>query len=475
MAVDSERATLQLALMPGSALGSQTYFKGIGRVEAAGLVTFTRSGQRIESYWQPRRETLRLNSSDEYAEALRSLLDTAVKAQLRGAGSHVGAQLSAGMDSSAVTATAARILGPAGGKVTAFTSVPRAGYSGSAPRGRLGDEGPLAAETAALYPNIDHVIVRGRGASPLSYLDQDFFWTEEPLVNLCSGVWIRAINEAARRRGLAILLEALWGNLTISTSGLDWLPELIARRRFRRWFREVRALVRGTPMRWRGALAMSFSPWTPESLWRLANWTVGRGGDLRSYSAINPKAFARLKVKARARAAGKDLAKRDATDSYATRLRIFRDADSGNYLKGTLGEFGIDLRDPTSDRRLVEFSLSVPMCQFVREGQERALARRAFADRLPATVLNESRRGYQAVDWHEGLTAHRGEVAAEIERTAANETAATALDITRLRNSVCRWPAGGWETEEVADEYRVALLRGISIGHFLRRASGGNQ
>jgi asparagine synthase (glutamine-hydrolysing) len=41
----------------------------------------------------------------------------------------------------------------------------------------------------------------------------------------------------------------------------------------------------------------------------------------------------------------------------------------------------------------------------------RSLAKRALADRLPQAVLNETKKGYQAVDWHEGLTAARAEVA----------------------------------------------------------------
>jgi hypothetical protein len=36
------------------------------------------------------------------------------------------------------------------------------------------------------------------------------------------------------------------------------------------------------------------------------------------------------------------------------------------------------------------------------------------------------------------------------------------------------WPAQGWHHEDTIEQYRLALLRGISVGHFLRRASGGN-
>jgi asparagine synthase (glutamine-hydrolysing) len=36
------------------------------------------------------------------------------------------------------------------------------------------------------------------------------------------------------------------------------------------------------------------------------------------------------------------------------------------------------------------------------------------------------------------------------------------------------WPMEGWHREDTIEQYRLALLRGISVGHFLRRASGSS-
>jgi asparagine synthase (glutamine-hydrolysing) len=149
--------------------------------------------------------------------------------------------------------------------------------------------------------------------------------------------------------------------------------------------------------------------------------------------------------------------------------------DPGNYNKGFLGGWGIDHRDPSADRRLVEYCLSVPMEQFLRDGVPRSLAMRALSDRLPEAVLRERRKGYQAVDWHETLSAARGIVTEEIERLAPCSPAARALDLDRLRKLAKNWPEGGWERPEVMQAYRLALLRGLSAGHFLRKATGSNQ
>ncbi len=155
------------------------------------------------------------------------------------------------------------------------------------------------------------------------------------------------------------------------------------------------------------------------------------------------------------------------------RLWVMRRGDRGAGQKGVLAGWGIDVRDPTADRRLVEFCLAVPTEQFLRDGQPRALARRALADRLPAAVLEASGKGYQAADWHEGLGADRAGLAEEVERLEASGVSGL-IATERMRRLMEDWPQSGWERHSVAQSYRLAMLRGVSAGHFLRRAAGAN-
>jgi asparagine synthase (glutamine-hydrolysing) len=136
--------------------------------------------------------------------------------------------------------------------------------------------------------------------------------------------------------------------------------------------------------------------------------------------------------------------------------------------------WGLDHRDPMADRRLIEFCLSVPTDQFLRDGIQRALARRALADRVPQEVLQATSRGLQAIDWHESFTRSRNRLSEEVERLVACGPAARSLDIDRLRGLVENWPSDAWERTDTILSYRAALLRGISVGHFLRLASGSN-
>ena len=455
--------------------GPRSFYKDIARVEPGHVVTVTREGVTRRRYWNPRRPDPSAAIRGDYAEGLRHHLDEATRARMRGAGGAVAAQLSAGFDSAAVTATAARLAAPAQGKVVAFTAVPREGYDGPCPRGRLGDEGPLAAATAALYPNVEHVRVRSGHLSPVADLDRYFALFDRPLLNLTNWVWLAAINTAARERGLSVLLTGQAGNMGLSYSGLEFLSELFAGGRFARFWREGSQLVAGGRMRWRGVLAHALGPFLPPRLWQRLNEAYrGHAWDVLQYTAIRADRLEAMNLDRIARERGLDFSYRPRRNAFETRLWVLRRLDLANYTKGSLAGWGVDHRDPTADRRLIEFCLQVPMEQYLAGGETRVLARRALADRLPAAVLNERRKGFQAADWHEGLSAARGEVAVELERLSRCDPAAGMLDVDRLRGLVDNWPEEGWDRTGVMSAYRLALLRGVAAGHFIRKASGSN-
>ena len=473
-APDEERVAEFLTLMP--LWGPRSFFKDISRVEPAHILTVTRDDLSTRRYWEPQRPKAGRTQAGDYVEGLRRHLDQAVQSRLRGANGAIGSHLSAGFDSAAVTATAARLLAPSGGKVIAFTALPRNEYDGPDRRNRFGDERLLAAATAAMYPNIEHVLIRPGKSSPLDGTDRSFFLFDRPRLNLCNDVWINAINQAARERKLNVMLTGQRGNMTVSYHGLELLPELLRAGRLIRLWREAAALVAKTGMRWRGAIATTLGPFTPAWLWRWANEHFADGKlDVLNYSAIRANRLAELDLGALAQDRDLDFSYRPRPDGFTMRLWVMARGDLGYDNKGTLAGWGVDQRMPLADKRLVEYCLTIPTEQFLADGVPKALAKRALADRLPQAVLNEQKKGYQAVDWHEGLTAARAEIASELDRLAACVPAAKALDIDRMKRLVENWPTSGWERDEVMQPYRLALLRGISAGHFLRKASGANQ
>lgn len=471
-APDEVRAATFLALM--SERGPRSFFAGISRVEAGQFVTIGRKGVRLGRHWQP---PIRMRTPDrltDYAQGLREHLERAVKTRLRGAGTQVGAHLSAGFDSASVSATAARLMAASGGKVTAFTSVPRQGFDGTVASNRLGDEGDLAAATAAMHPNIEHVRVHSDGFSALDDLDRDYFLFERPLANAEIQHWWNQINGEARNRGIRVMLTAAGGNATVSFTGLPYLSALVGQGRLVRLLRVGQALARNRELHWRGLLSHAFGPWVPAPIWiALYERRFGIRLELANYSMLNGDRLATID------ADGAD--QNDFDPSYRPRRNatdmqrwMLGRVDFGNNQKGVLAGWGVDLRDPTTDRRLVEYCMSIPVAAFLDKGRLRGLAKTAFAELLPARVLNERRKGHQAADWYESFASQRERVLDEVARLEQVAAASTALDVEQMRRLAEDWPSGDWSTPGVEVRYRYALLRGLVSGHFLRKSSRSN-
>ena len=376
----------------------------------------------------------------------------------------VGSHLSAGLDSSGVSATAARLMAPAGGRVIAFTSAPRVGFDDPIPHPRIGDESDLAAAVAALYDNMEHVIVRSGRDSPLDLLGRNDELHQEPVGHPCNSVWWSAVHDEARARGINVMLTGEAGNLTTSAGGLAMLTDFVRRGRMLRWWREARA-VAGKGPSWRGVLATSFGPWTPEPVWRRLT-RLSKDPGVQGSPLLHPE----WRPEMAARAVRDSRSSRPPRNNRRFRWELLHQHEPANFRKGKLARWGIDERDPTADRRLAEFCFSVPPDIMFSGGVTRRLARLGLADRLPPEVINAP-RGYQYADWYEGIEP------AALERTLAElerGPAASLLDFDTLRDRVATWPTTGWDQLANIGTYRMAFLMALSAGSFANRMSGGS-
>jgi asparagine synthase (glutamine-hydrolysing) len=460
-AVDADTLRDFLGLLPNE--GAASYYRGIQRVEPGHVVTVWPDRIRSHRYWNPERRPLRLRRFDDYVEAFRAQLDLAVACRLRGAGPVVASHLSGGWDSSAVTATAARLLAPKSRRLAAFTAVPAPSHAAGAPNSRFGDEGPLAAATAAMHGNIDHKLLHGTGESPIAELDRFDNCYDRPLAALCNHVWQAQIRSAARDAGARVVLTGEVGNWTVSAAPYYLLADYLRQGRFLAWLREAAGAVRARRSRLRGIAAGSFGPWVPDFIWNRFRG-LSSGAEMSLFSALHPSLRAAISQRQEEGRFG--LAHRP-NDNFAEAMVAFREMDFGQLRKGALAGWGVDERDATADRRLIEFCLSLPIDLLLKDGVRRPLARAALADRLPAAVLDEKGKGYQAADWSEGMTRNRDSIAALVERIADDDEAAALIDVDFLRRLIREWPEKGWAEWKAIGQYRTAMLMGLSAGHFI--------
>lgn len=456
--LDEDLVAHHLALAPTEQ--GQLFFRGIDRLPPAHYLTVTETTVRLSRYWSPEHSPeVRLHSDAEYIEAFRERFDGAVKAQLRAVGG-VASHLSAGLDSGSVTATAARLLGPTGGHLTAFTAIPRPGAAGAKP-GRLGNEGLAAAEVAAMYANIEHVLLDSAGQSFLDTLDPFIAAADRPPSNPTNNIWITAIQREAAARGCSVILTGAYGNATISQTGLGLLSE---------WFRQGRWLqLARTVWKLRSPGSQSFAGLAAETvLPGLPRWVrrqvIGRRFSL-SYSLVHPEISARLRLREQAWEALNPPIR----DARGASRYLLNRSDSGPYHLAAQATHGVDVRDPTFDKRVVEFCFGIPAEQFIREGQSRSLIRRGMHGRLPDSTLTRRARGLQSADWHLGMAAIRAEMLAEVTLLEQSPIARRLLDLGRARDLLARWPERDYHTRAVKAPWHLALSRGLAVGRFIRR------
>jgi len=466
---DEERAAEFLILLPAG--GMRSFFEGVETLPPGHVARVDRDGVTIRRHWHPVRRDLGLRSADDYAEALREQLDRAVRRQLRSNADAIGSELSAGLDSGAVTTAAALALAERGARLTAFTGVPPQGFAGPVPERRLADEGPIAAATAALYPNIDHVRLSS-GHTPLDCIERFYAWADEPVLNPMAA-WAFSIMDTARARGVTLLLSGAMGNMSVSYSAESAAAELAAAGRWADLARLGRALSRSGERTWRATLAQAGRARLPRVIGTIDRLRGRNIMALQDYSALNPARLTPEEIERRARARGLDTRYRPRLDGFESRVWGLLRADPGSFIKAVLGGWGIDRRDPTADRELVEFCLSIPSEAHVVDGRLRGLARRAFGPRFAPEALTERRRGLQSADWAERITASRAAIAAELDSLEQLPLAARAIDLDRLRRLEHDWHIDPTD-KKASQAHRLALMRAVSLGHFLRRTSGAN-
>jgi asparagine synthase (glutamine-hydrolysing) len=444
-----------------SPVGTETFFEGVERLLPAHWMTVSPAGIEIRRYWHPvPSRPIHYARDSDYIEDFRERFDRAVEARLSGADG-IASQLSAGLDSSSVTVTAARLLAKEGRRLTTFTAVPRPGYDGSALNGRFGDEGPMASEVAALYPNIDHVFINTEGRDLLASTRRDSGLGGQPTFNPTNMLWIDATLDGMRSRGLSVLLSANGGNATTSFGGLIGLSDLFRRGHWLKLFRLTRELRAGGHTSWRGAASWATGWIIPERLRRLYHPTM-RDFSL-TYSAVHPQIAAEYGL--REQALNEFFGVESSTASV--RRNLYEYYDPGIHNAVAAAGWQVEPRDATLDKRIFEFCFGVPIEQFLAGGQSRSIIRRAMQGQLPESTLRRTTRGMQSADWYMILKAARPQLLAELTRIEHSPLARQLLDIPRMRTLLDTLPDSGYDRSEVSNAWHLALTRGLAAGSFI--------
>lgn len=465
-----ERLADRLMLLPATA--AESFYEDVYRVEPGQLLTVENGHMEARYYHRFELERkIQLASDEEYLEAFSEQLELAVARRLRSSGP-IGSQLSSGFDSSTITALAARQLAGRDQRITAYTAIPRLGFSDPDPKGRHSDESVGAAALAARFANIDHVLVRPSGAPLLDNWSISTEMGDRPIHNLCNEVWINAINREMADRNAKVLLIGQMGNMTISYTGMPYLANLFGRGKWVSWWREASALKQVHPKRrWRGLLANSIGPYLPASLWSYGAKLRHNSNGLFDYSAIHPEFYSQMQH--RISASNWDMSYRPWANGRKMRIEMLTRHDVSE-VQMMANFHGFEKRDPTCDRHLIEFCLAIPESQYLNKGKTRWLLHRMMDDVLPPEITQATTKGIQAVDWYEAAGAALPQIREQLQQWKAHGSVGKYLDLDSLLQSLDDWPDSGWNTPLTMQKYRLKLLRGLGVGMYIQKIEEGD-
>jgi asparagine synthase (glutamine-hydrolysing) len=432
-----------------------TLFQGIAKVLPGEAVEFRGGDMRSIEPWDLSAISPRPASIEEFGEALRETLDVAVMAQLRRGRGKVASHLSAGRDSSAVTATAALALATSGEELIALTAAPRAGFADGAGHDWLIDESDLAAATAQAHANIRHQICRPDGDTIMDQLDELHRHHFAPIMNLSNMPWSIQLTRTAAEQGASVLLSGANGNFSISNGGDGYLIDLFREEGLGAWWRQADRASSD----WLKLAHQLVAPWLPRPVYQALR-QVSR----RATPASEPLPTLARPLRDRAEAI------------RAEHFRDWRPPRSYRELvKQTLAGiddaqkfpsalWGVDVRDPTSDRRVIELCLSLPASAMFSGDSDRPVYEAAFADRLPRQVLRNRQRGYQCADWFERFSAER--LRDSFRCYLGNPLVREIVDQQYVEQQLDRWPRTGWQ-DSIVEPYRNQLMGTLAIASFV--------
>lgn len=476
-AVDEARLARLVMRAPGAQ--EDTLFPEIRQVPPASVVVVTPGGVERRAYWSmDTGRRLRLPSFDDYADALREQMRDAIAFRLPVDGSGgLGATMSGGLDSTSVTALAARMLAPEGRSITALTIVPAPDEMGLSGGDDEAAEIERAQAAAAAYANIEHVLVDGAGMPWAAGIDDLQKVAGMPAV--FSGRWyaFHPLFNACASRGIGVLLGGQCGNYTFSYNGSQYLRHLVRERAYGRLLRTAATLPRKP---WGTALEIAMTRMPPHWVaWILETRARARGQPTRRQRrAWMPARDAWLRDQGLGRTLPDNeldnpmLGGSPAETLWAQYTRNNQGIDG--WLNAAIrAQYGAEVRDPTFDADLWQFCLSIPEDVTHHPRVPRRLIRTAMAGIVPDLVLRQRGRGRLAGAGVHHMALSPDAVGYCRDQMRASTQASRVFDPEAVDAMIAEIPPAGTPARPQDVRLLDGLGSALSVGSFLHWVERG--
>ena len=449
--------------------GTQTCYQDVFRLPPSHTLTWQNHKLEVRRYWRLEdTPPLRLKSNEAYVEVFLETLRLAVHDRMR-ACRPVASTLSSGLDSGAVTALAAEV---SKAHLHAFTSVPIHPLHHPLSSGLL-NEWDLAQQTAQWIGTIKHLPIPAGQVSPVAATRQILAILREPSSHAGNMYWILALLQEIQTQGFGVLLTGQLGNFAASWNGGQYpVWSAVRQKQFGLATKQLASGAKGRSSWTRAILGELVKPaiLTAQVRWQQLNRRPKNVSKYLKDTMLSPILLHQLNLSDQLRHTPWNAFQ---PFLYDVRHQFFAGLEAEKTPVGALwsslgAAYGIEVRDPTMDKRLLEVVASFPLEQFSGQGHTRWLMRRAMQNILPPSVQWNTNRGVQGADLGHRLLELPNEVKQAIAEVTANRQNFRVLNIPLVEQT---W-AGllGNPTNPMQMECNKLLL-GLSLGFFLNSFS----
>jgi len=436
----------------------ETFYHDIFSLPPAHFIVVKGRKVLIEKYWQPQITEKRIyQNKQKYADEMLELFIAAIKSRLSDNKS-IASTLSGGLDSSAVSYTAAELLKLENISLTTFSHVPlfRSEILEDIEKEKsVLDETPFIESIVNASGNMESVLLNSARYSVLDGMIDFLDIYSAPAHGACNAYWLLDIYRTAAQKGIEVLLKGEGGNGSISFAGAyHLLPPSISC-----FIHNPSSFIKS---RLAKPLFQTFFPGyfnkrshARNSLKRYAFNVFARPYILEQHGITMELSTPDKIIKPPLR--NIQQSKELFLSLYNVRSAI--GAASGQY-------YGIELRDPTIDQDLIEYFFSIPNEAFFdTQFNNRMLVKRMMRGKIPDKVLFEKRKGLQSADIVYRVKAQASEISSAIENIKNSTSASYYIDIQSLNDT---WQI--YLKQPYVEPYQMQnLLKALQFALFLHK------
>jgi asparagine synthase (glutamine-hydrolysing) len=292
-----------------------------------------------------------------------------------------------------------------------------------------------------MYHNIEHTYCSCENENSITKIDTYIEMLEHPYKFIENSFWLDEITHLASREGCGILLNGQFGNATVSYGNfVVHIKTLVKEKKYAKAIRDT----------------MYYSNFMDRPLWNETKRMLKIVLPKSVLKALGKEQIYRENVPVDA-----DLAKKYNVDErlkkccegsyadYLSNVYDMRKYFTNPNLLSQIGEldtkyslaYGIQVRDPSIDVRVIEYCYSIPYELYVIKGRERELIRMAMKNILPDKVrLNYRNRGLQSADWVQRLHPFMGSIKEELSRLLKNDLVCYYIDVKKVKKALADLP-----------------------------------